>query len=322
MKNFATRDALFASALVGTGDAFVSELDESDGSISLFSPTIAVLNNVSLDHKSMDELRALFSDFVGKAKVAVLNLDNAETAALAKRHDGKALTYSLSAGADFGGDDIAPKPFGVSFTAIDGGSGARANVALKMPGRHNVSNALAAIAAATAAGVALEVAAKALSSFEGVKRRLEFAGEAGGVVVIDDFGHNPDKIAASLKTLHEFPGRLLVMFQPHGFGPLKKMKEEFIACFAAELGRDDVLLMPEPVYFGGTVDRTVGSEDIVAGVVARGRTARAFSTRAECGDALLAEARTGDRIVVMGARDDTLSEFASDLVNRLGQRKN
>ncbi len=318
MKNFAGPGAPFASARIGKGEIFVSEVDESDGSIAMFNPKIAVLNNIALDHKSMDELRILFSEFTARAEVAVLNLDNGETAALAKAHEGRAVAYSLNnPKADFIAENIAPEPFGVAFDAIDRRAGARARIALKMPGRHNVSNALAAIAAAAACGVALDAAANALDGFEGVKRRLEYVGEAGGVTVIDDFAHNPDKIAASLNTLHDFPGRLLVMFQPHGFGPLRKMKNEFIACFAGHLNADDILLMPEPVYFGGTTDRSVSSGDIASGVSAAGRCAEALATRKDCGERLLALAAPGDRIVVMGARDDTLSLFAADLLRDL-----
>jgi UDP-N-acetylmuramate--alanine ligase len=136
--------------------------------------------------------------------------------------------------------------------------------------------------------------------------------------VIDDFAHNPDKIAATLATLHDFPGRLLIMFQPHGYGPLKAMKNEFIACFAQNLRADDVLLMPAPVYYGGTTDKSVSSEDIVSGIRAGGRKAEALGTRDDCGARLLTLAKPGDRIVVMGARDDTLSQFAAELLAKLG----
>ena len=317
MKNFAGPDALFASALIGDGSVFVSELDESDGSIALFEPSIAVLNNVSLDHKSMEELRALFGDFIARAETAVLNFDNAETVRLAARARCVSAYALGSSDADFGAAAIEPRPFGVAFEALHRRAGARARVDLMMPGRHNVSNALAAVAAAAAAGVSFEEAAAALARFAGVKRRLEFVGEAGGVVVIDDFAHNPDKIAASLRTLHEFPGRLLVLFQPHGYGPLKKMRAELARCFADGLAGADLLTMPDPVYFGGTTDRSVSSADIVADVAAFGRMALRFETREECGEALLKAARPGDRIVVMGARDDTLSQFASGLLARL-----
>ena len=166
----------------------------------------------------------------------------------------------------------------------------------------------------------LGVAAAALKGFSGTKRRLEVVGKANNVTVIDDFGHNPDKITATLNTLHAFPGRLLIMFQPHGFVPLKLMRDEFIDCFARNMAEDDVLIMPDPVYFGGTVDRTVTSEHIVAGVRSRGLQAMAFAERGACGDKLIELAEPGDRIVVMGARDDTLSVFAAELVERLSRK--
>jgi UDP-N-acetylmuramate--alanine ligase len=320
MKNFATPDAPFASALVSKGDLFVSEVDESDGSIARYNPKIAVVNNISLDHKTMEELRRLFGDFTAKANISVLNLDNVETAALAAHlPHGKTLTYSLlHANADFAAADIAPKPDGVAFNMrAEGRSFA---VRLQVPGRHNVSNALAALAAASAVGVPLGDAVEALSRFSGIKRRLETVGTAKGVTVIDDFAHNPDKIAATLATLHDFPGRLLLMFQPQGFGPLRLMKNEFIRCFADNLAKGDVLTMPEPVYFGGTTDRSVSSDAIVDGVKATGHEAFAFADRAQCGDKLLKLAQGGDRIVVMGARDDTLSLFAGELLASLNGR--
>lgn len=322
MKNFATPEALFASALVGKGDAFVSEVDESDGSIARYAPTIAVVNNIALDHKSMDELRQLFAEFVAKAEIAVLNLDNDETAALVLGAKVRTRTYSLrSSLADLHAAAIRPAPDGVSFDVIERDGGARASVRLAVPGEHNVSNALAALSAARAYGLPLAQAAAALEGFAGIKRRLETVGSAGGVTVIDDFAHNPDKIAATLATLHAFPGRLLIMFQPHGFGPLKLMKSEFIACFACNMAQDDVLIMPDPVYYGGTVDRAVTSEHIAAGVRAKGLEAMAFAERGACADKLFELAEPGDRIVVMGARDDTLSVFAADLLARLAARQ-
>jgi UDP-N-acetylmuramate--alanine ligase len=319
MKNFITADAPFASAVVGESDLFISEVDESDGSIAQFSPRIAVLNNVALDHKSMDELRLLFRGFVGKAEAAVLNLDNAETAAL----DGvtRSTTYSLAdASADLRAVDLTPQPDGIVFNVLEGSATASLRVHLKVPGRHNVANALAALAAAREAGAELKPAAEALEHFSGIRRRLELVGSARGVTVIDDFAHNPDKIAATLSTLHDFPGRLLVMFQPHGFGPLKLMRDDFIECFGRYLNPIDVLIMPEPMYFGGTVERSVTTADIVRGVREKGREAHGFADRAACGAKLIGLAEAGDRIVVMGARDDTLSQFAADLLKAIQGR--
>ena len=318
MKNYVTPETPFASALVGQGDAFVSEVDESDGSIALYRPKIAVLTNVTLDHKEMDELRALFRTFVGKAETAILNLDDEETRLLsAGSLPERTRTYSLTdPAADLVAEDIEEEPLAISFTAVERGGG-RSRVRLQVPGRHNASNALAAIAAARAGGIGLADAAEALDGFRGLKRRFDIVGTARGVTVIDDFGHNPDKIAATLATLHAFAGRLLLFFQPHGYGPLKVMGEALIETFARGMGAEDVLIMPDPVYYGGTVAREVGSEDIIAGVRAAGRNAEHFPERAECGDRLVELARPGDRIVVMGARDDTLSEFAAEILRRI-----
>ncbi len=324
MKNFATPDAPFASALVGAndpegGDAFVSEVDESDGSIAGYAPKIAVLNNVSLDHKSLEELRLLFGDFIAKAETAVVNANDPDAAALAARLPrGQVTTFAIDASADLRAENLKPEPFAIRFDIVS--RGARTPVKLAVPGRHNVSNALAAIGAAMAADVSLADAVKAIAGFTGLRRRFDLVGEAGGVGVIDDFGHNPDKIAATLDTLHAFPGRLLLFFQPHGYGPLKVMGRELVATFVERMAEDDVLVLPDPAYYGGTVAREVTSADIVAQIVESGRDARHIADRAEATAALVAEARPGDRIVVMGARDDTLSVLAAGMVDALAAR--
>ncbi len=319
MKNFVAGDAPFASAIVGEGEHFVAEVDESDGTIALYDPTIAVLNNIALDHKSMDELRRLFGDFITRARTAVINLDNDETRQLYEAlKPASAITYSLQdASAQLHGHDIVLQPDGVSCLVTHTPTGQQARICIATPGRHNLSNGLAAIAASMACGVSLPEAARALMGFQGIRRRMEVVGSVKDIAVIDDFGHNPDKIAATLSTLHQFPGRLLVMWQPHGYGPIRMMKDQLAACFIDNMKPADVLLMPEPAYFGGTVDRTMGSNVIAEAVAATGRNAYALPDRASCGDRLVELAQPGDVIVVMGARDDTLSEFAADVLKRV-----
>jgi UDP-N-acetylmuramate--alanine ligase len=320
MRNFVTPSAPFASALVGDPELFVSEVDESDGSIALYEPEVAVLTNISLDHKDMHELRGLFAGFLNAARKAVLNFDDAETRALAETLPAEKVTgYGFdSPAADVMGKDLQLLSDGAAFSVESDGE--RHNVRLAVPGRHNASNALAAIAAVRALGVRVEDAVQALARFEGTKRRLETVGSAAGVAVIDDFAHNPDKIDASLATLRAHPGRLLLMFQPHGFGPLAKMGDELADSFAKGMAEGDRLYLPDPAYFGGTVDRSRGSDWLAEAVRGRGGDARHVPERAAIGEALIAEAAPGDRIVVMGARDDTLSDFARDLVERLGTR--
>ena len=328
MKNFAAPDAPFASALVGAnrkegGDAFVSEVDESDGSIARYVPRVAVLNNVSLDHKALDELRRLFADFAGKAEVVVANVGDAETAALVAGM-ANVVTVAVEAEADLRAENLVPEPFAISFELVArlpfGAGEMRRHVRLAVPGRHNVANALAAIAAVAAAGIPPEQAVEAIGGFTGLRRRFDFVGAAGGVAVIDDFGHNPDKIAATLDTLHAFPGALRVLFQPHGYGPLKVMRRELVESLARQLRPEDLIVLPDPVYHGGTVTREVTSADIVADLVAAGCDARHVADRAEAAALLVAEARLGDRIVVMGARDDTLSLLAAEMLESLRAR--
>jgi UDP-N-acetylmuramate--alanine ligase len=319
MKNFIDVGSPFASARVGDGDIFVSEVDESDGSIVFFEPRVAVVNNISLDHKSLDELRTLFRGFIAGAQTVVLNLDHEETAALSvDLKPGQAVTYSLRATqAHLLASPPVRSPTGIGFQVKARDTDEAVEVALKVPGLHNVANALAALSVAKACGVGLAEAAAHLGEFSGIRRRLEVVGTANEITVIDDFAHNPDKISATLETMHAFPGRLLLMFQPHGYGPIRLMRDALVDCFASGLHDEDVLVMPEPVYFGGTVDRSVGSREIICEIERHGRKAFAFPDRSACGDALIRLARRGDRIVVMGARDDSLSQFAHELLRRL-----
>ncbi len=358
MKNFVADDAPFASARVGKGNVFVSEVDESDGSIALFTPEVAVLNNVSLDHKSLEELRTLFGDFAKGAKTAIWNADDIESVALmaalptplplaggagggpegeagkeyaardnetsptpnpSRTRDGdiapRRISFGFTDRADIRATDVIDLPLGSRFTL--NANGEAWPVTLQVPGRHNIANALAAIAAAMAVGVHVPQAIHAMERFTGLARRFDIVGIAGGITVIDDFGHNPDKTAATLATLKAFPGRVIAFFQPHGYGPIRVMGQELAAVFAAKLGRDDHLILCDPVYFGGTVDRSLGSQSITDAVLAAGRKAEHIPTREACGDRIVELAQAGDRIVIMGARDDTLSAFAADVLGRL-----
>lgn len=317
MKNFADATNPFVSSTTGMGGAFVSEVDESDGSIALYRPTVAVLTNISLDHKPLPELRSLFGDFVACAGTAILNIDDAETAALATR-TGNARTFSLNTvNADFSADSIELEPLTSHFTIRERATGNAARCRLNLPGRHNIANAVAAVAAAVASGIPLAQACAALAGFAGIKRRFEIVGTARGITVIDDFAHNPDKITATLETLHAFPGRIIILFQPHGYGPLRLMGKELVQTFVTRMRADDILVMPDPAYYGGTTNREVTSSDIVSGVIARGRKAIFHELRKDCIPAIRQEARPGDRIIIMGARDDTLSEFAAEVLAAL-----
>ena len=318
MKNFVSEDAPFASARVGKGAAFVSEVDESDGSIALYRPKVAALLNVSLDHKSMEELRRLFGDFLASAEIAAINLDDAESAALAHRAKA-AITFGITnPNVRLRASEIVEGPTSLQATVHDRLEGTHHALTLQVPGRHNLYNALAAIAASHAAGVPVADAVAALSSFAGLARRFDIVGTSpSGITVIDDFGHNPDKVAATLTTLKSHPGRVIAFFQPHGYGPLRQMGAELAQVIGRKLGANDVAILCDPVYFGGTVDRSEGSERIVRLIEEAGARAEYVPERSACADRMAEIAQAGDRIVVMGARDDTLTVFARDLLARL-----
>ena len=320
MKNFVAPEAPFASARVGAGGLFVSEVDESDGSIALYNPSVAVLNNVSLDHKSLEELRALFGAFLARAPIAAINLDDPETAALAP-HAQSLITFGLtspSADLTIQPGSITPSPTSITATLLDRRNGQTHPLALRIPGLHNLANALAALAASAATGLPLAEATAALASFTGLARRFDIVGTSPqGITVIDDFGHNPDKVAATLKTLKTHPGRIIALFQPHGYGPLRQMGAELAQTFAQILAPDDLTILTDPVYFGGTVDRSQGSERITTLIAQAGGTALHIPTRAAAAAHIAQIAQPGDRIAIMGARDDTLTLFARDLLAQL-----
>ena len=324
MKNFAQPHAPFAGARVGKGGVFVSEVDESDGSIALYRPDVAVLLNVSLDHKSLEELRALFRDYLEAGRIAVANLDDEEASTLANSAR-RVLTFGVNspiAAIGIEPGTISEEPTAISALLVDRRDDRGHALSIAMPGRHNLANALAAVAAASAAGVAVHQATVALASFTGLARRFDVVGtSASGITVIDDFAHNPDKARATLATLKAQPGRVIAFLQPHGFGPLRQMGDELARTFARELGPDDVVILSDPVYFGGTVDRSEGSERIIRLIREASDLdpprAEHIAAREECGDYIVELARPGDRIAIMGARDDTLSEFARSILARL-----
>ncbi|WP_298466982.1 Mur ligase family protein [uncultured Erythrobacter sp.] len=320
MKNFASDENPFASARVGRPQIFVSEVDESDGTIALYRSTIGVLLNVSLDHKSMEELRVLFGDYLAASGCAVVNFDNDEARFLAERAS-QLVSYGVrntDADITVEPDSIDQSAFGIRAAVLDNRSREVFPLILPMPGMHNLSNALAAIAAVSAAGIDVRNAAYALRSFEGLARRFDVVGSTeGGITVIDDFGHNPEKCAATLRTLKATHGRVIVFFQPHGYGPLRQMGDELAETFAKDLDSDDITIMCDPVYFGGTVDRSEGTERIIDLINAAGGNAEHIAEREDCGDRIVEIAQPGDRIVIMGARDDTLTTFAKGVFERL-----
>ena len=161
-------------------------------------------------------------------------------------------------------------------------------------------------------------AAEILQDFHGTKRRLEVIGQKNNITVIDDFAHNPDKIKASVGALRQYDGRLIIMFQPHGFGPMRSLGKEIMAEFAANMGSDDILIMPEIFFVGGTVTKDISSADFINYVHTLGKKEAYFAAnKDEAKEKILSLAKPNDRIVIMGARDNSLTDLCYEILEKL-----
>lgn len=300
-----------ANIIYNKGDICVVEADESNGSIDLYNPYVSVINNISHDHKSIEELTALFQNLCSRTKQAIVVNDDYETCRpLAHSHK---ITFSLkNPQADFYAENIKPLPHGTEYT-LNGKA-----YTLKLIGHFNVANALAAIAACSVMGVDVSEAAEILQNFSGTKRRLEVIGHKNGITVIDDFAHNPDKIAASVGALRQYSGRLLIMFQPHGFGPMRSMGKEIMESFVKNMQPDDILIMPEIFFVGGTVTKDISSADLIDYAHKLGKQNAYFAAdKKAAAELLLQKAEPDDRIVIMGARDNSLTDLCKQILERL-----
>ncbi len=298
---------LIGNAFKGKGRLLVVEADESDGTIVRYHPGTGLLLNISKDHKDVEVLNGIFGEFARNCGRLLVNADD--------RAARRLLPGSPAFGFDAGGwrvADIKQGAFSSSFN-INGVA-----FELPAPGLYNIENALAACAAASLYGVTLGACAAGLKDFPGVERRFVLVGEKSGVTVIDDYAHNPAKIAALLKALHQASGRrVIAVYQPHGFTPTRHLKAELIESFVSGLAARDLLVMPEIYYAGGTVTKNISSKDISDAVAARGRQAAYYENREDIPAALRGVARAGDIIAVIGARDATLAAFAGQILEAL-----
>lgn len=304
---------------VGGSDWFVVETDESDGSVAECAAAVAVLTNLSRDHKEIDETARNFEAMLEKTRErAVLNVGDRVLERVRVPAGLPSLRVAVEGAAVWAPPDLVAESVRLAPDSVTFRVGG-APVRVPFPGAMTVENAILAIAAAVTAGVPLGNAASSLATFGGVRRRLERIGAASGVDVFDDFAHNPVKIAAALAALRP-AGRLWVYYQPHGYGPTRFFAEQLVETFARGLRDGDRLLLA-PIYdAGGTADRSIRSEDLAAPMRARGVSVDIAPTRDDAVRLVSEGARAGDRVVVMGARDDTLPTFARSLFAALLDR--
>ena len=298
--------------IYNTDDICVIEADESDGSICKYHPSVGIINNISHDHTSMEKLQEYFLTFASHVKEAlIINYDCELTRNI--KH-ANAITFSTqNPRADFYADNIRFNAEGLEYSFRG------QNFRLKLFGAFNVSNALAAIAACAQAGIDPLTAAKTLEGFLGIQRRLEIVGTTKtNVTLIDDFAHNPSKIGSSLGALKEYYGRLIVMYQSHSAFSAQNTGHEVAEVVAKTLGKNDLFLMPEVYMLNPETDKGITAENIINDIKSFGfNNAYFLKTQSAVHDYILKNAQPGDRVVIMGARDNTLPTFSRNLLKEL-----
>lgn len=295
--------------LYNDGKCCVIEADESDGSIRKYHPYIGLVNNISHDHTSIEKLVEYFSVFASHVKHAlVVNYD----CPLARKlqSPAKIFTYSIgNSAADLVAAEVKAIDNGIEYT-LDGRT-----FRLNLIGKFNVSNALAAISACMMLGIDKFKAAETLEGFTGVKVRLEKIGARDGITVYNDFAHNPSKIEASLLALKDHPGRIIAMYQPHTPFSAVNTGDEVAEAVARVLAPDDVMIMQE-IYELTAKDVGISSANIINRIRQNGHANALFLPGKEDTRRFISEnARPGDRIVIMGAHDNSLADFSRELLD-------
>jgi len=315
------------NAVAGKGEWLVAEADESDGTLARYSPRIGLILNLDKDHKEISELEGIFQTFASNIATSGGDLIVNDAHPLARR-------FSTGQRNDFGyegscwvqGLDFRPVGTGILFRVRHRGELVR--VELPMPGRHNMENALAAIACALRVGVPLRLCAEALASWKGIHRRHQILGAPHGITLVDDFAHNPAKIAASIRSCQAFtPGRVIAWFQPHGFGPTRFLRHDLVQEIYntlrpanSERGNDQIWFS-KIYYAGGTAVQDICASDLADDLLGLNVEAHYVADREACAQALVAEVQSGDTLLLMGARDPSLAEFARNVLAKLEQKK-
>ncbi len=297
----------WGNAWAGASDLLVIEADESDGSVVRYHPAVGVVLNLQKDHKEMGAVATMFRAFRAQVReqAVVGEAENLREFAPGAR------VFGFDQSTGLRGENLICGAEGSTFRVGEG------RFILPVPGRHNVENALAALAACSVLGVSLKEMVGPLASFQGVARRFQVLGTGRGVTVVDDFAHNPAKVAASIRAAHLRAERILAIFQPHGFGPLKFLRQDFVEAFARELHPQDRLWFLDVFYAGGTAAKDISSAEVIAEIASLGTAAEYAPSREGLVARLGTEARAGDLILLMGARDPSLPGLARQILERL-----
>jgi len=305
------KEGKIGNAKTGKGDWLVIEADESDGSIVQYEPDIGLLLNIDKDHKEIDELIQVFEVFKKNTKnLFIVNQSHVLAKQLSKNINND-FSVDENSGAGFIAKNFKQQGLKISFTIND------ISFVLNQVGKHNMENALAATAVANQIGVDLTVCAEALQQYEGIYRRHQVFGNKHGVLLIDDYAHNPAKCAASIQACQYIAPKVIAWFQPHGYAPTRFLRKDFVEEIAAALRPIDEIWMSEIFYAGGTATKDISASDLINDLKDLNKNAFFVEDR----NKLLEEARShfsGDCVLLlMGARDPSLEQFAKQVWNEL-----
>ena len=303
------RQGKIGNAKVGKGEWLVIEADESDGSIVQYNPEIGLLLNVEKDHKEMDELMSVFSVFKLNSKRFMVNQSHPQSRQLSQEI---AQDFSLDENqAGFMASDFYQHGLTVSFSVND------VDFSLNVVGKHNMENALAATTVAAQLGVPLQTSASALKNYEGIYRRHQVLGNKKGVWVIDDFAHNPVKCAAAIQACQPIAPKVIAWFQPHGYGPTKFLRHDFVDEIAKVLRDEDEIWMSEIFYAGGTAVKDISANDLINDLKAKGKNAFFVEDRRDFIGTVRPHLTNDCVLLLMGARDPSLEQFAKTVWGQL-----
>lgn len=301
------------NAHVGNGDWLVIEADESDGSIIQYHPEIGVLLNIDKDHQEIDELISIFTIFQQHCKERfIVNRSHFLTKALSLE---VANDFSVEGSNDAGFvcSGFRQEGLAISFE-INGYP-----FTLHTVGKHNMENAVAAVAVAVQLGVSYSACSDALSTYEGIYRRHQVLGNKNGIMVIDDYAHNPVKCASSIAACQPIAPKVIAWFQPHGYGPTRFLKNDFIHDIAAALREDDEIWMSEIFYAGGTAEKNISASELVDGIKAAGKKAFFVEDRNLFLQKAAAHIKPPCVLLLMGARDPGLEAFSMKIWNNISE---
>lgn len=297
-------DGLIGNALHGESDLLVIEADESDGTLIKYTPYISVILNVSKDHKTIPEVISLFKQLSINSNWTAINADDTNL-----NEFESSIKFGTSNNATYRPEQVILENRSVRI--LKNGS----TFELPLPGAHNASNCIAALCICEHLGCSQQSLCEAVKNYNGVARRFSINNTDSGVYVVDDFAHNPEKIKAAVSAARGLSSRLLVIYQPHGFGPTRFLKEEYASTFRSVLTSNDTLFLLPIYYAGGTAVKDICSQDIIDLMGEIPFKAIAPVTREDILHTIKEIAISGDCVLLMGARDPSLPSLVKKIVD-------